>query len=782
MKKFCAPILIVIVILPLITYGNAGSSMEFACDQRKAATKSFDFCNTSLPIKNRVEDIIRRLTLKEKVAQLYTSAEGIERLGIPAYEWWSESLHGIAPNGPGVRFNGSIKAATMFPQVILTAASFNETLWSAIAGAVAVEARAMYNSGQAGLTFWAPNINIFRDPRWGRGQETPGEDPLITSRYAVVYVTAFQGEQEKAQQPSSLMLSACCKHFTAYDLEKWHNYSRYSFDAVVNQQDLEDTFQPPFKSCVKDGHASCMMCSYNQVNGVPACANRDFLSKLIRSEWQFEGYITSDCDAVAVIFENQKYVDTPEDAVADVLKAGMDINCGTYLLRHTLLAMQKGKLHESFIDRALFNLFSVRIRLGLFDGDTNSQTYGNLKRQDVCSDEHRHLALEAARQGIVLLKNKDNTLPLLKSKIASLALIGPNANALNTSLGDYAGTPCKIITPLIGLTSYIKRISYSPGCQYVNCTSTDGFEAAERIVAQADAVIMIMGLDQTQETEDHDRVDLTLPGKQQKLISKVAGASKGPVILVLMCGGPVDVSFAKEDPRISSILWIGYPGEAGGQALAEVIFGDYNPGGRLPMTWYPQDFTKVPMNIMNMRPNASTGYPGRTYRFYTGETVFEYGYGLSYSNYSYKFVSSNKQLFIPRDFENRVYSLSEVVFPETKVELPHIYVDEYTGCQKIKFALQVLVYNHGSMNGSHVMLLYSKPPATHRGVPQKQLIGFTRVHVASGKSMNAEFVVSPCEHLSTVTEDGRRLLSIGFHTLIIGDSQLNLSLTTHIVT
>jgi hypothetical protein len=418
------------------------------------------------------------------------------------------------------------------------------------------------------------------------------------------------------------------------------------------------------------------------------------------------------------------------------------------------------------------------MRLGLFDGDPKHQKYGDLGPQNVCSEDHRDLALDAARQGIVLLKNRDNILPLSKSKITSLAVIGPNADAPNTSIGNYPGIPCKTTTPLSGLKNYIKTITYTPGCHYVNCTSTEGFGEAASIAAKADAVVMVVGLDQSQEAEKHDRQNLTLPGEQRKLVTEVASVSKGPMVLVIMSGGPVDVSFAIKDPRISSILWVGYPGEAGGQALAEVIFGDYNPGGRLPVTWYPQAFIKVPMNIMDMRPNSSTGYPGRTYRFYTGETVFQFGHGLSYSTYSCTFPASTLDHIILPAFHNHVqlHSLYQVS-PEREKASNRIYVDGYTACEKARFNLQVLVHNHGPMDGSHVVLLFVKSPSTHKGVPKKQLIGFERVYVESGKSSEVQFLVSPCDDLSTVTEDGRRIMSIGVHTFMTGDTQLPLILS-----
>ncbi|KAJ6685538.1 SUGAR HYDROLASE-RELATED [Salix purpurea] len=297
----------------------------FSCDSSNPSTKDFPFCETTLPISQRARDLVSRLTLDEKISQLVNSAPPIPRLGIPGYEWWSEALHGVANAGPGIHFNGNIKGATSFPQVILTAASFDAYQWYRIGQAIGKEARALYNAGQAtGMTFWAPNINIFRDPRWGRGQETPGEDPLVTGRYAASYVKGVQGDSfEGGKIKGHLQASACCKHFTAYDLDNWKGMNRYVFDARVTMQDLADTYQPPFKNCVEQGRASGLMCAYNRVNGVPSCADFNLLSKTAREQWGFRGYITSDCDAVSIIYDDQGYARSPEDAVVDVLKAGM---------------------------------------------------------------------------------------------------------------------------------------------------------------------------------------------------------------------------------------------------------------------------------------------------------------------------------------------------------------------------------------------------------------------------------------------------------------------------
>ncbi|KAI6694996.1 hypothetical protein NL676_022706 [Syzygium grande] len=644
---------------------------------------AYPFCNTSLPAPARARSLVSLLTLREKIRLLSNNASAVPRLGIPAYEWWSESLHGIASNGPGVSFAGAVGSATTFPQVLLTAAAFNRTLWSAIASATATEGRAMYNVGQSGLTFWAPNINIFRDPRWGRGQETPGEDPMVASAFAIEFVKGFQWRE---RGDDGLMLSACCKHFTAYDLEKWHNFSRYSFDAVVTQQDLQDTFQPPFRSCIQQGKASCLMCAYTEVNGVPACAKQDLLQKT-RVDWGFKGYITSDCDAVATIFEYQHFVKTPEEAVADALKAGMDINCGSFLVRNTESAVEQGKVVEEDIDRALLNLFSVQLRLGFFDGDPRKGKFGKLGPKDVCKSEHRTLALEAARQGIVLLKNEINFLPLREDVVSSLAVIGPHASNISNMLGTYTGIPCRPKSLLEELQKYVQMAFHAAGCQNIPCNASDKFPEAILAAKKADYVIVVAGLDLTQEREDLDRVSLLLPGKQMDLVSSIAAASKNPIILVLTGGGPLDVSFAQNDPRIASILWIGYPGEAGGKALAEVIFGDINPGGRLPVTWYTESFTKVPMNNMNMRADPSQGYPGRTYRFYIGDRVYGYGHGLSYMDFHYKFLSAPVKLSLLKSSRASPYRNRVLLDAEGFASLDIAEIEE--SCDSLKFRVQI---------------------------------------------------------------------------------------------
>ncbi|TKY56243.1 beta-D-xylosidase 7 [Spatholobus suberectus] len=740
----------------------------YSCDA--SSSGRHPFCNTKLSITQRAQDLVSRLTLDEKLAQLVNSAPSIPRLGIPSYQWWSEALHGVADAGPGIRFNGTIKSATSFPQVILTAASFDQTLWYNISKAIGTEARAVYNAGPAmGMTFWAPNINVFRDPRWGRGQETAGEDPLMNAKYGVAYVRGLQGDSfEGGKLGEKLQASACCKHFTAYDLDQWKGVNRFVFDARVTLQDLADTYQPPFQSCIQQGRASGIMCAYNRVNGVPNCADFDLLTTTARKQWKFDGYITSDCGAVSIIHDKQGYAKTAEDAVADVFMAGMDVECGDYITKHAKSAVSQKKLPTSQIDRALQNLFSIRIRLGLFDGNPTKLAFGTIGPNEVCSEQHLRLALEAARNGIVLLKNDDSLLPLPKTNPSvSLAVIGPNANASSLAvLGNYYGRPCKLVTLLQGFGRYAKDTIYHPGCEDGTQCASAQIEQAAEVAKKVDYVVLVMGLDQSQERESHDREYLGLPGKQEELIQSVAKAAKRPVVLVLFCGGPVDITSAKFDNKVGGIFWAGYPGELGGVALAQVVFGDHNPGGRLPITWYPKDFIRVPMTDMRMRADPASGYPGRTYRFYTGPKVYEFGYGLSYTNYSYKFHSvSQNTLHINQSSTHLMAENSETIRYKLVSEL-----GEET-CQSMSLSVTLGVTNQGNKAGKHPVLLFLRQGKVRNGNPVKQLVGFQSVKLDAGETARVGFELSPCEHLSIANEAGSVVIEEGSYLLLVGDQE-----------
>uniref|UniRef100_M4CJ18 Fibronectin type III-like domain-containing protein n=1 Tax=Brassica campestris TaxID=3711 RepID=M4CJ18_BRACM len=688
------------------------SSPVFACDViTNPSLAGYGFCNTGLKAEARVTDLVGRLTLVEKIGFLVSKSTGVSRLGIPDYNWWSEALHGVSDVGGGSSFTGLVPGATSFPQVKLTAASFNASLFQAIGKVVSTEARAMYNVGAAGLTFWSPNVNIFRDPRWGRGQETPGEDPTLVSKYAVAYVKGLQGTD--GGDPNRLKVAACCKHYTAYDVDNWKDVSRYTFNSVVNQQDMDDTFQPPFRSCVVDGNVARVMCSYNQVNGKPTCADPDLLSGVIRGQWKLNGYIVSDCDSVEVIYANQHYTKTPEEAVAKSMLAGLDLNCDHFTGQHAMDAVDAGLVNESDVDTAISNNFATLMRLGFFDGDPKKQPYGNLGPQDVCTAENQELAREAARQGIVLLKNSDGSLPFLPYAIKTVAVIGPNANVTDTMIGNYHGVPCKYTTPLQGLVETVS-VTYQKGCPDVACTEAD-IDSAASLAVLADAVVLVMGTDLSIEREDHDRLDLLLPGKQQQLVTEVANAANGPVVLVIMSGGGLDVTFAKNNPKITSIMWVGFPGQAGGLAIADVIFGRYNPSGRLPMTWYPQSYVEnLPMSNMNMRPDNSTGYPGRSYRFYTGETVYSFGDGISYTQFHHWLIRAPGFVSLGLDPSHPCRSSKCLSVDATG-----------TYCGKT-VEVQLEVINAGTREGSHTVFLFMTPPAVHRS-PVKHLVTFEKL-------------------------------------------------------
>nr|CAB3490548.1 unnamed protein product [Digitaria exilis] len=759
----------------------ASARSAFAC-AAGGSSSSLPFCRRSLPARSRARDLVSRLTRAEKVRLLVNNAAGVPRLGVGGYEWWSEALHGVSDTGPGVRFGGEFPGATAFPQVIGTAASLNASLWDLIGRAVSDEARAMYNGGRAGLTFWSPNVNIFRDPRWGRGQETPGEDPTISSRYAVSYVHGLQQQQPHGD----LKLAACCKHFTAYDLDSWGPTDRYHFNAVVSLQDLEDTFNVPFRACVTHGRAAAVMCSYNQVNGVPTCADETFLRGTVRSRWGLDGYIVSDCDSVDVFFNDQHYTSTPEDAVAATMRAGLDLDCGPFLAVYGESAVAKRKIADADVDAALLNTVAVQMRLGMFDGEPAAGPYGHLGPRHVCTPAHQELALDAARQSVVLLKNigqpprgkhvgssGGGVLPLRPAAHRVVAVVGPHADATVAMIGNYAGKPCRYTTPVQGVARYATRVVRQAGCADVACAgSQQPIAAAVDAARNADATVVVAGLDQKVEAEGLDRSGLMLPGRQAELISAVAMASKGPVVLVLMSGGPIDIAFAKNDPRIGAILWVGYPGQAGGQAIADVIFGHHNPGGKLPVTWYPQEYLqKVPMTNMAMRANPATGYPGRTYRFYTGPTIYPFGHGLSYTKFTHSLAHAPASLTVQlaAGGHSGKASSSPATFlnatARTTVRVAH------ARCEGMRVPVHVDVRNVGDRDGAHAVLVFHTAPplAGEGGAPVRQLVAFEKVHVAAGGVARVEMGVDVCDGMSVADRDGVRRIHVGEHRLVIGE-------------
>ncbi|KAK9936732.1 hypothetical protein M0R45_013560 [Rubus argutus] len=588
------------------------------------------------------------------------------------------------------------------------------SLWKKIGQAVSTEARAMYNLGRAGLTYWSPNINVVRDPRWGRATETPGEDPYVVGAYASNYVRGLQDVEgtENVTDLNSrpLKVSSCCKHYAAYDVDDWLGVDRYHFDAKVTEQDMSETFLKPFEMCIKDGDVSSVMCSYNKVNGIPTCADPKLLKETIRGDWDLHGYIVSDCDSLEVMVNGHKWLgDTGVDAAAQALKAGLDLDCGDYYPNFTEAAVKEGKVRVKEIDRSLNQLYVVLMRLGFFDGNP---IYNSLGKKDVCSQEHIELAREAAKEGIVLLKNVDETLPFNSYEIKKLAVVGPHANATAAMIGNYAGIPCKFISPLDAFTKY-GEVKYEMGCDGVKCANESLIFPAMKAAKEADVTIILAGLDLSVEAESKDRVDLLLPGYQTQFINQVAQVSKGPAILVIMSAGGVDISFAKKNNNIKAILWAGFPGEQGG----------------------------APLQMLSLDITILV------------EDCLLHDIKLEKSQHC-------------RDLEYKE--------GEYKPSCPSVLIDDLQ-C-KHDFEFEVEVQNVGRRDGSEVIMVYSKPPSGIASTHAKQVIGFRRVFVKAGQTEKVNFVFNVCKSLGLVDYTAYNLLPSGRHTILLGDNVVSFPL------
>ncbi|HEV2438380.1 MAG TPA: glycoside hydrolase family 3 C-terminal domain-containing protein [Verrucomicrobiae bacterium] len=588
----------------------------------------------SLPMSTRVNDLIRRMSLAEKVQQLRNDAPAMPRLGVPAYNYWNECLHGVARAG----------VATVFPQAIGMAATWDTPLVHQEANVIAVEARAKHNeyvlthggncAQYYGLTFWTPNINIFRDPRWGRGQETYGEDPFLTASLGVAFIRGLQGDD-----PKYLEAVACAKH---YAVHSGPEPERHSFNVDPTDRDLHETYLPQFEAAVREGHVGGVMGAYNSVDGEPACANPYLLTDLLRKQWGFDGYVTSDCGAIYDIWANHKFVGTPEAAAAVAVKAGDDLCCGTDY-NALVLAVRKGLISESKIDQALGYLLQIRFRLGMFDPPA-SVPYSKILFSENNSPEHQALALRVARESMVLLKN-DGLLPLDRAKIKRIAVIGVNANSVPMLLGNYNGTPSNPITILEGIRNAAGAdidVVYQPGCPLA--LSKDGSNqpdaamtaAAVSAAKSADVVVYVGGISAQLEGEEMtrangfvgfsggDRTEIELPSVQTDLLKALYDTGK-PVVFVDCSGSAIAMPWAAK--KLPAILQAWYPGEAGGQAVAEVLFGDVNPAGRLPVTFYRSTTDLPPFDDYSMS--------NRTYRYFNGQPLFAFGHGLSYTRFQY---------------------------------------------------------------------------------------------------------------------------------------------------
>jgi beta-glucosidase len=862
MNKYCN-----ILFLILLFWGTIGMTQEPLHRQPDSR------------IDKRVEDLVSRMTLTEKISQMQYNAPAIKRLGILEYNWWNECLHGVARAG----------IATVFPQAIGLAATWNTDLMYEVATVISTEARAKHHEfvrkGQReiyqGLTFWSPNINIFRDPRWGRGQETYGEDPYLTARMGVAFVKGLQGDH-----PKYLKVVSTPKHFAVHSGPE---PDRHHFDAITTEQDLRETYLPAFEACVKEGKAYSVMGAYNRYMGEACCASQKLLVQILRGEWEFDGYVVSDCGAIRDIFENHQIVDSPEQAAAIAVKAGCDLNCGK-MYPYLFQAVEKGLIAEEEIDISVKRLFKARFLLGMFD-PPEMVPYTQIPFEKNDCEAHRHLSLKAAQEAIVLLKNQNNFLPL-KKNITSIAVVGPNADNVEVLLGNYEGTPSKPVTALQGIVRKVSpdtKIHYLKGCNLVyptkaqlnpvpasafkpphgyatekglraeyfdnmnlegepvhiifdanvdlnwkanppgpemkkahfsvrwsgilvppesgeyelGITSDDGFriylddklfledwthhaprtkskpitfqvnreyqirveyyqniggalaqlgwlkpgakdlfynsvdaefQKAIQIAAESDVVIMVGGIHPSLEGEEMfvdapgfiggDRTNIRLPEVQEKLL-KALHATDTPVVLVLMSGSALAVNWAKEN--IPAVIHAWYPGQEGGTAIADVLFGDYNPAGRLPVTFY--------QSIDQLPPFEDYNMANRTYRYFKGEPLYHFGYGLSYTTFEYQNLTVSPEQIVTQD----------------------------------SITVKVDVKNTGKIAGDEVVQLYVTDIESSVPTPIKSLKGFQRVHLKPGEQKTITFKLTP-DDLSFYDENQGWVVEPGAFEIMVGGS------------
>jgi beta-glucosidase len=686
----------------------------------------------SKPLKARADDLIRRMSLAEKVAQLKNAAPGIPRLGLPAYDYWNEALHGVANNG----------IATVFPEPVGGASTWNPKMLHQEGTVIGIEGRAKFNdyastnNGDSkwwyGLTFWTPNVNIFRDPRWGRGQETFGEDPYLTSEMGIEFVKGVQGDD-----PNYMLAMACAKHFAVHSGPEM---DRHRFDAVISDRDLFETYLPQFERVVREGKVAGVMGAYNSIDGVPCCANTFLLHDLLRTQWGFDGYVVSDCDAVRDIWGRQQhhFVQTPEQAAAAAVKAGCNLCCGgdyNALVR----AVQQGLITEKDIDQALYHTLWTRFRLGLFD-PADKVPYSKYTLKDNDTPGHRQLALEIARQSLVLLKN-EAILPLNRSKIKSIAVIGPNGKSTSMLHGNYHGTasqPISILNGIKQLAGTNIEVSFAQGSPITTRTEIAAWSRQDNdtsrplselsaealgLAAKSDLIIYVGGITPAQEGEMFDRDSIELPDVQEKLVQALYATGK-PMVMVNCSGSAMALPWEVE--HLPAILQAWYPGEEGGQAVAEVLFGDVNPSGHLPVTFY-RATADLP---------AFTDYSmsNRTYRYFSGSPEFAFGHGLSYTTFDFR---------SPRLQSKNVPA---------------------NGTVKLTFTLK----NSGGRDGDEVAQVYFRHVNSSVPQPKLALCGFARVHLQHGKSARVAIDV-PAQRLRYWDTDKKQyVVEPGDYEFLVG--------------
>ncbi len=665
--------------------------------------------------QEKAKALVGQMTLEEKAAQLRYDAPAVPRLGVPAYNWWNEALHGVARAG----------CATVFPQAIGMAATFDAALVKDVASTISDEARAKFNAHSRhgdrdiykGLTMWSPNVNIFRDPRWGRGHETYGEDPFLTSRLGVAFTKGLQGDGD------TLKVAACAKHFAVHSGPE---AIRHEFDAQVSAKDLRETYLPAFEALVKEAHVESVMGAYNRVNGEPACGSKTLLKDILRGEWGFQGHVVSDCWAIRDFHEHHHVTDTAPESAALAMENGCDLNCGNVYLQ-MMAAYQEGRVTEQQITTACERLMTTRYLLGLLG---NGSPYDTIPLEANDTDAHAAQALDVSAKCMVLLKN-DGTLPLDLRKLSSVAVIGPNADSVACLEGNYNGTSSRYVTFLEGIRAACKdraRVYYAPGSHlYKDRVSVLGMpddRLAEAVATAelADVSILCLGLDATLEGEEGDtgneyssgdKKTLEIPPCQQKLLDAVIATGK-PVVVLLAAGSALSVA------QGNAILLTWYPGQAGGTAAAKLLFGEASPSGRLPVTFYH--------NVDELPPFEDYAMANRTYRYFDGKPLYPFGYGLSYTHFVYSDAT----------YENG--------------------------------AVSVCLRNAGEYASDEVVQVYIKDHDSACAVRNHSLCAFRRVHLAPGEEVTVTLPVLE-RAFACVDETGRSAVTGKRFTLFVGGGQ-----------
>lgn len=676
--------------------------------------------------RERAKELVNQMTIEERASQLRYDAPAIERLGIPAYNWWGEALHGVARAG----------TATSFPQAIGMAATFDTELVHKAGDVAATEGRAKYNALSAendrdiykGLTFWSPNVNIFRDPRWGRGQETYGEDPYLTSRLGVAYVEGLQGDGEDVMKSA-----ACAKHFAVHSGPE---AVRHEFNATATKKDMAETYLPAFKACVQEAGVEAVMGAYNRTNGEPCCGSRTLIKEMLRDQWGFKGHFVSDCWAIKDFHENHMVTHTPEESAALAIKNGCDINCGvTYL--HLLKAYQEGLVTEEEITEAAVRAFTARYLLGLFDGSG----YDDIPYEKVECSEHLEVAQQMAREAVVLLKN-DGVLPLKVSAGRTIGVIGPNANSREALVGNYHGTASRYVTILEGIQDKVghnSRVLYSEGSHLFKdrvenlALANDRIAEAVTVAKHSDVVVLCLGLNETLEGEQGDtgnsyaagdKPDLGLPQCQIDLMEAVLATGK-PVIVCLMTGSAMDLNLAQE--KAAAVLQLWYPGAGGGKAVADILFGECSPSGKLPVTFY--------RSLAGLPDFEDYSMKGRTYRYMEEEALYPFGYGLTYGDVVVESASLSSK-------------------------------DEASG----DVTVHMSVKNRGNTATGDVVQIYVKDLESPFAVANHSLCAFERIFLEAGESRELTVRV-PGSAFLVVNDEGEFVPGSGRCLLYAGTGQ-----------